>query len=256
MSVQLIIQKHKKKIAETKQLNTSNTMYLLLLQKKEQELAENENAIDRNEQLISEKIAEIEDLRKKLNAIHGGISDIDNKNNILDAPLVYRLHELASTSHKAKQNEIDEFVNIVKNAMPCFFEELGKRSKLSNTEVAICCLVKLNFITSEISCLSWGCTAIPSREGSQGLICLGMPSGCVELWIPCCSVSKTWTLEKVVLSLFFVIRRSPLWKLVLLLSKVSASTVTTGGTSFALVARMVLCTSLIWPLSIIRKCRC
>ena len=148
-----MLQKHKKKIAETKQLNTSNTMYLLLLQKKEQELAENENAIDRNEQLISEKIAEIEDLRKKLNAIHGGISDIDNKNNILDAPLVYRLHELASTSHKAKQNEIDEFVNIVKNAMPCFFEELGKRSKLSNTEVAICCLVKLNFITSEISCL-------------------------------------------------------------------------------------------------------
>lgn len=111
-------------------------------------------------------------------------------------------------------------------------------------------------LSSEISCISWGCTAIPNREGAQGLICLGMPSGCVELWIPCCSVSKTWTLEKVVLSLFFVIHRSPLWKLVLLLSKVSASTVTTGGTSFALAARMALCTSLIWPLSIIRKCRC
>ena len=52
-------------------------------------------------------------------------------------------------------------------------------------------------LTSEISCISWGCTAIPSQEGSQGLICLGMPSGCVELWIPCYSVSKTWSLEKV-----------------------------------------------------------
>ena len=65
-------------------------------------------------------------------------------------------------------------------------------------------------LSSEISCLSWGCTAIPSREGSQGLICLGMPSGCVELWIPCCSASKTWSLEKVFICLLYIMHRSHL----------------------------------------------
>lgn len=52
-------------------------------------------------------------------------------------------------------------------------------------------------LPSGVCSLSWGCTAVPDVEGSQGLICVGMPSGCVELWVPCLGASNDWALKKV-----------------------------------------------------------
>ena len=45
--------------------------------------------------------------------------------------------------------------------------------------------------------LCWGCTLLPSQQDSQGLICVGLAIGSVDLIAPCFSEEQTWKFEKV-----------------------------------------------------------
>lgn len=150
-----IMQKRKKDAAIAKQLNAKNALYLLLLDKKEKELREAQNAKQVNEILIKEKVAEVKNLQDKLSELHGLSieTDIDRDKNIHEAAITYHLHELASSGCKAKQSDIDELQKLFETNMQHFIAALNKYNRLNKTETTICCLVKLNFIPSEIGCL-------------------------------------------------------------------------------------------------------
>lgn len=150
-----IMQKRKKDAAIAKQLNAKNALYLLLLDKKERELREAQNAKQVNEILIKEKVAEVKNLQDKLSELHGLSieTDIDRDKNIHEAAITYHLHEIASSGCKAKQSDIDELQKLFETNMQHFIAALNKYNRLNKTETIICCLVKLNFIPSEIGCL-------------------------------------------------------------------------------------------------------
>ena len=150
-----IMQKRKKDAAIAKQLNAKNALYLLLLDKKEKELREAQNAKQVNEILIKEKVAEVKNLQDKLSELHGLSieTDIDRDKNIHEAAITYHLHEIASSGCKAKQSDIDELQKLFETNMQHFIAALNKYNRLNKTETTICCLVKLNFIPSEIGCL-------------------------------------------------------------------------------------------------------
>ena len=150
-----IMQKRKKDAAIAKQLNAKNALYLLLLDKKERELREAQNAKQVNEILIKEKVAEVKNLQDKLSELHGLSieTDIDRDKNIHEAAITYHLHEIASSGCKAKQSDIDELQKLFETNMQHFIAALNKYNRLNKTETTICCLVKLNFIPSEIGCL-------------------------------------------------------------------------------------------------------
>ena len=150
-----IMQKRKKDAAIAKQLNAKNALYLLLLDKKERELREAQNAKQVNEILIKEKVAEVKNLQDKLSELHGLSieTDIDRDKNIHEAAITYHLHEIASSGCKAKQSDIDELQKLFETNMQHFIAALNKYNRLNKTETIISCLVKLNFIPSEIGCL-------------------------------------------------------------------------------------------------------
>ena len=107
------------------------------------------------EERIKEKVAEVKNLQDKLSELHGLSieTDIDRDKNIHEAAITYHLHEIASSGCKAKQSDIDELQKLFETNMQHFIAALNKYNRLNKTETIICCLVKLNFIPSEIGCL-------------------------------------------------------------------------------------------------------
>lgn len=152
-----ILQKRQKDKERQKKMNASNAMYLLLLQKKEKELDDAENAIKKNRKLIDEKIDEIRKLRENIISLHGDSLKHDNLNNCINAsgsPVTDRLHEHAGSGEKATQTDKSSLIQHVQDTLPEFISTLGiEENRLNETEVIVCCFVKLCFIPSEITCL-------------------------------------------------------------------------------------------------------
>ena len=154
----LIQQKRKKDIAINQQLNAKNTMNLLLLEKKEKELDHAICAKIKDEKLIKQKTAEIEELNKKICELCGdswkeqNVSSI--KGNILNIALIEHLHVLSGTSRKATYEDKKQLISYAERNMPNFMNYLNiRKNKLSDIEILICILIKFKFITSEITCL-------------------------------------------------------------------------------------------------------
>ena len=151
-----ILQKRKKELERTKQLNATNAMYIALLGKKEKELEAASSDKIRNEKLINEKKNEIRQLEEKLSALRDGDFNIlrRDKGMIFDAPIIERLHELAGSSSKATTADIGCLRKHAADFLPDFMRSLKiAENNLSDAEVDVCILLKLQFVTSEISCL-------------------------------------------------------------------------------------------------------
>lgn len=151
-----ILQRRKKGIERIKKLNATNAMYIILLKKKEKELEAALNDNVKNTALIDEKKSEIKQLEEKISALRG--SDFNalrhDKALIYDAPIIDTMHEHAGSSCKATVAEISCLRKHADDYLPDFMKSLDiEKNNLSNLEVAVCILVKLQFITSEISCL-------------------------------------------------------------------------------------------------------
>ncbi|CCX67171.1 tetratricopeptide repeat protein [Prevotella sp. CAG:1058] len=151
-----ILQRRKKGIERIKKLNATNAMYIMLLKKKEKELEAALSDNVRNTALIDEKKSEIKQLEEKISALRGGDFNAlrHDKALIYDAPIIDTMHELAGSSCKATVAEISCLRKHADDFLPDFMESLDiEKNNLGNLEVAVCILVKLQFITSEISCL-------------------------------------------------------------------------------------------------------
>ena len=151
-----ILQRRKKGIERIKKLNATNAMYIMLLKKKEKELEAALSDNVRNTALIDEKKSEIKQLEEKISALRGGDFNAlrHNKALIYDAPIIDTMHELAGSSCKATVAEISCLRKHADDFLPDFMESLDiEKNNLGNLEVVVCILVKLQFITSEISCL-------------------------------------------------------------------------------------------------------
>ena len=151
-----ILQRRKKGIERIKKLNATNAMYIMLLKKKEKELETALSDNVRNTALIDEKKSEIKQLEEKISALRGGDFNAlrHDKALIYDAPIIDTMHELAGSSCKATVAEISCLRKHADDFLPDFMESLDiEKNNLGNLEVAVCILVKLQFITSEISCL-------------------------------------------------------------------------------------------------------
>lgn len=151
-----ISQKRKKETERTKKLNATNAMYFALLKTKgaELEIALNKNV--RDDKLIEEKTAEIAELQEKLAELRGETFDALHSSNskIFDAPIVEHLHELAGTSSKATKGDLACLKQHADDVLPDFMQSLKiEKTKLSSTELLVCIFVKLQFMTSEMSCL-------------------------------------------------------------------------------------------------------
>ena len=151
-----ILQRRKKGVERIKKLNATNAMYIILLKKKEKELEAALNDNVKNTALIDEKKSEIKQLEEKISALRGGDFNAlrHDKALIYDAPIIDTMHELAGSSCKATVAEISCLRKHADDFLPDFMESLDiEKNNLGNLEVAVCILVKLQFITSEISCL-------------------------------------------------------------------------------------------------------
>ena len=151
-----ILQRRKKGIERIKKLNATNAMYIMLLKKKEKELEAALSDNVRNTALIDEKKSEIKQLEEKISALRGGDFNAlrHDKALIYDAPIIDTMHELAGSSCKATVAEISCLRKHADDFLPDFMESLDiEKNNLGNLEVVVCILVKLQFITSEISCL-------------------------------------------------------------------------------------------------------
>ena len=144
----LIQQKRKKDIAINQQLNAKNTMNLLLLEKKEKELDHAICAKIKDEKLIKQKTAEIEELNKKICELCGdswkeqNVSSI--KGNILNIALIEHLHVLSGTSRKATYEDKKQLISYAERNMPNFMNYLNiRKNKLSDIEILICILIKV-----------------------------------------------------------------------------------------------------------------
>ena len=151
-----ILQRRKKGVERIKKLNATNAMYIMLLKKKEKELEAALNDNVKNTALIDEKKSEIKQLEEKISALRGGDFNAlrHDKALIYDAPIIDTMHEHAGSSCKATVAEISCLRKHADDYLPDFMKSLDiEKNNLSNLEVAVCILVKLQFITSEISCL-------------------------------------------------------------------------------------------------------
>lgn len=151
-----IQQKRKKELERAKQINATNAMYMALLGKKEKELEAASNDKIKNEKLINEKKEEIRQLEEKLSALRDGDFNIlrRDKSLIFDAPIIERLHELAGSSSKASVADVGCLRKHADDFMPDFMRSLNIAvNGLGSVEVEVCILIKLQFMTSEISCL-------------------------------------------------------------------------------------------------------
>jgi len=151
-----ILQRRKKGVERIKKLNATNAMYIILLKKKEKELEAALNDNVKNTALIDEKKSEIKQLEEKISALRGGDFNAlrHDKALIYDAPIIDTMHEHAGSSCKATVAEISCLRKHADDYLPDFMKSLDiEKNNLSNLEVAVCILVKLQFITSEISCL-------------------------------------------------------------------------------------------------------
>ena len=148
-----ILQRRKKGVERIKKLNATNAMYIILLKKKEKELEAALNDNVKNTALIDEKKSEIKQLEEKISALRGGDFNAlrHDKALIYDAPIIDTMHELAGSSCKATVAEISCLRKHADDFLPDFMESLDiEKNNLGNLEVAVCILVKLQFITSEI----------------------------------------------------------------------------------------------------------
>lgn len=152
-----ILQKRHKDKERQKKLNASNAMFLLLMQKKEKELNDAENTMKKNQKLIDEKTDEIKKLRENIASLHGYSLENDSLSSCINAsgsPVTDRLHENASSGKKATQTDKMSLIQHVQDILPEFISMLGiKENRLNETDVIVCCLVRLHFIPSEITCL-------------------------------------------------------------------------------------------------------
>ena len=87
-------------------------------------------------------------------------NELQNKNKELldlttvDLPITDRLHALAGTSRKAAQDDKESLVSFANDTMQGFMAALSiNGNKLNETELLVCIMIKLHFITSEITCL-------------------------------------------------------------------------------------------------------
>ena len=151
-----IQQKRKKELERAKQINATNAMYMALLGKKEKELEAALNDKIKNEKLINEKKEEIRQLEEKLSALRDGDFNTlrRDKSLIFDAPIIERLHELAGSSSKASVADVGCLRKHADDFMPDFMRSLNIAvNGLGSVEVEVCILIRLQFMTSEISCL-------------------------------------------------------------------------------------------------------
>ena len=156
-AILFILQKRKKDKALQERLNMNNTMNLLLLDKLEKELQDAKNAKVIDEKLIMRKTEEVERLQLKLSALDNDVQD-KNENifdiTTADLPITDRLHALAGTSRKASQNDKESLVSFANDTMRGFMDVLNvDENKLNETELLVCIMIKLRFITSEMTCL-------------------------------------------------------------------------------------------------------
>lgn len=156
-AILFILQKRKKDKALQERLNMSNAVNLLLLNKLEKELQDAKNAKVRDEKLIMQKAEEVERLQLKLSELDN--EEQDKKKELLDLstvdlPITDRLHALAGTSRKAAQDDKESLVSFANDTMQGFMAALSVNgNKLNETELLVCIMIKLHFITSEITCL-------------------------------------------------------------------------------------------------------
>ena len=103
------------------------------------------------------KTEEVERLKLKLSALDNDVQD-KNENifdiTTADLPITDRLHALAGTSRKASQNDKESLVSFANDTMRGFMDVLNvDENKLNETELLVCIMIKLRFITSEMTCL-------------------------------------------------------------------------------------------------------
>ena len=156
-AILFILQKRKKDKALQERLNMSNTVNLLLLDKLEKELQEAKNAKVIDEKLIMQKAEEVERLQLKLSEIDNELQDKSKELldlTTVDLPITDRLHALAGLSRKAMSADKESLVSHAQDTMQGFMATLNvNENKLNETELLVCIMIKLHFITSEITCL-------------------------------------------------------------------------------------------------------
>ena len=75
----------------------------------------------------------------------------DVKYQMLDHPIVKKFHTFARLNERPSDSDWHELRRFVNDQLPGFVQTLGLLADLDNKETAICILVKLRFIPSEIS---------------------------------------------------------------------------------------------------------
>jgi tetratricopeptide (TPR) repeat protein len=110
-----------------------------------------------NDALITKKMFEIQTLQQKLSEYQDDKQSSSNWNledSLMNAEIVYHLHNQASRGKAAADNDWIELHEVVSEGLPYFISSINSKSDLTNKEINICLLTRLRFIPSEIASLT------------------------------------------------------------------------------------------------------
>lgn len=139
-------------------------MYNELMEEHDKAVREKEMMVSDFERYSAEKENKIKDLENLISSYHGKDIDIDLKDIDIDltdnewtmrkSEVAKILHKHASTGREAMEHELDAATRLVEDVLPGFFSKISSPEyKLTEHEVRVCVLIRLNFIPSEIAVL-------------------------------------------------------------------------------------------------------
>ncbi|MBO5185703.1 MAG: hypothetical protein J6B91_01445 [Prevotella sp.] len=146
--------KRRKRIMMQK-LKETNEKYVSLLSKYANTKKELLRAYSYEEQYRIEKEKELQELRNIVAKYQTGKLDMslfENEQELLFHPLVNKLHERATKAEKASIIELDELRNVMEHWLPDFVKFIRYKA-LSHREMAVCMLIRMCFLPSEIAVL-------------------------------------------------------------------------------------------------------
>lgn len=138
--------------AKTAELETLNDSYEKTKTDYVQVMENLTEQTEEYEQFKKEKLTEVEDLKSKYN----DLKSKDDEVALLNTPFISSIRDILSPfSSKPCMNnaDLDELLVLVREYLPRFFMEITKNDSLSQQELYVCILLRLNFSSKDLSVL-------------------------------------------------------------------------------------------------------
>ncbi len=138
---------------EREQLQEANKKYYDVLSSYAKAQSELDSLRVDTADLVEKKEREIEKIKQEISVLQGESNlhlwDVEQK--VLNSDIVMRMHRLASKIMTPSSSEWNDLMDLVEKSLPDFYAPLhNKDVSLTDKELKVCILTRLNFLSSEL----------------------------------------------------------------------------------------------------------